>query len=310
MDPLDDLFGALRVANAMHARLEAAAPWGIRFVEGETARFGLMVEGACRLEVEGRAAIPLAAGDCYVVMRGRAYSLRDAAGSPTRNCFDVIGDRVGGTIALGGEGTRTCVITGWFRFDELGARPRLDQARSDALQAALQMLATETAGPGLGSGIVVSRLTDILLIHAIRQHAMAAGPEETGWLGALADRKLLPAFRALHGGGDRRWTGEALAARCGMSRSAFAAYFRARVGETPLAYDSHWRMLRAGALLRAGGLSIGEIAARAGYESEAAFSRAFRRQVGVAPGQFRRARVGDPIAEVRAGAQGSLEAVA
>lgn len=307
MDPLDDVFAAMRVRTAVHARLEAAAPWGIRFAPGETARFGLVVTGEAWLACASASPVRLVAGDCYVVVRGAGYSLRDAATSATRDCFEVIGDRAGGTIPIGGSGASATVITGWFTFDELGARPlmqlmpdliraHMDDDRRHILQAALQLLALETEDPALGSGVMVSRLADILFIQTIRTHAATAEPSETGWLAALGDRRLAPAFRALHAACERPWTVAALAAQAGMSRSAFAAHFKARVGEAPLEYVTRWRMFRAAALLRQTDRALAEVAAGVGYESEAAFGKAFKRMTGLAPGAFRRADSVDPLA--------------
>ena len=307
MDPLDDVFAAMRVRTAVHARLEATAPWGIRFAPGETARFGLVVAGEAWLTCAPAPPVRLVAGDCYVVVRGAGYTLQDAPASPTRDCFEVIGDRAGGTIPIGGSGAPATVITGWFTFDELGARPlmrlmpqviraHMDDDRRHILQAALQLLALETEDPALGSGVMVSRLADILFIQAIRTHAACAGPAETGWLAALGDARLAPAFAALHGACDRPWTVEALGAEAGMSRSAFAAHFKARVGEAPLEYLTRWRMFRAGAQLRQTDRALAQVAASVGYESEAAFGKAFKRATGLAPGAFRRAQSIDTLA--------------
>jgi transcriptional regulator GlxA family with amidase domain len=164
---------------------------------------------------------------------------------------------------------------------------RMDEDRSQILQSTLQLLALETAQPRRGAGVVISRLADILFVQAIRAYAQS--PEsEVGWLGALNDRRLAPVFRALHSEVARAWTVDALAEAAGMSRSAFAARFKAQVGEAPLEYLTRWRMYRAGVQLRRGRLSIAEIAAEVGYESEAAFSKAFKRLNGVAPGEYRK----------------------
>ncbi|MCK1323598.1 AraC family transcriptional regulator [Bradyrhizobium sp. 156] len=300
MDPLDDVFAAMRVQSALYARLEVSTPWGISFAAGHGARFGFVVRGGCWMSVEGIAdPIALTAGDCYVLARGTNYKLQDDVRTPTRNCFDVIGQRVGGTVELGGGGTRATVITGWFVFDAIGARPlldlmpvllhaRTDQNRSQQLQATLQQLATETAEPGLGSGIVISRLADMLFVQAIRAHVASADETEGGWLAALADPRLGPALRAMHDNTAHAWTIEALASRVGMSRSAFAARFRDRVGEPPLAYLTRWRMFRAAAAIRSTDQTIAEIAFSVGYESESAFTKAFRRVNAASPGVFRR----------------------
>lgn len=300
MDPLDDVFAAMRVQSAVYARLETTAPWGLTLTGGESARFGLVVRGGCWLSVEGVAQpIALTAGDCYVLAHGTQYILRDELRTPTVSCLQVVRDRIGGVVELGGGGAPATIITGWFSFDALSARPlmelmppvllaRMDQDRTQILQATLQLLAIETGEPGLGSNLVVSRLADILFVQAIRAHVAADGASSVGWLAALSDRRLGVALRAMHRDLAHPWTVERLAAACNMSRSAFAARFRLRVGESPLEYLTRWRMFRAGCLLRQSDKPIGQIAALVGYESEAAFNKAFKREVGCAPGAYRR----------------------
>jgi len=300
MDPLDDVFAAMRVESAVYARLETTAPWGVNFARGQSARFGLVVRGGCLLSVEGvEKPIPLAAGDCYVLARGSEYILRDAPGTPTRSCFEVIRDKIGGIVEIGGGGAPATIITGWFIFDEVSARPlmallppllhaRMDQDRTQLLHSTLQLFAMETAEGGLGSGLVVSRLADIIFVQAIRAHVAASGDAAGGWLAALADRKIGPALRAMHRALDRAWTVDELASTAGMSRSAFAQRFKERVGEAPLAYLTRWRMFRAGCLLRESDRSLSEIAIEVGYESEAAFNKAFKRLTGATPGVYRR----------------------
>jgi AraC-like DNA-binding protein len=243
--------------------------------------------------------VPLATGDCYVILDGSSYVLGDHPRSPTENCFDLVPRLVNGAVSVGGGGTVATVVTGWFVYDELGARPlmallprvlhtRVDGYRTEILKAALALLAQETERPGLGSGVVVSGLADILFVQAIRSHLTDAGEDDVGWLAALSDRRIGAAMRALHAGPAEPWTVEKLASVANMSRSAFAARFKARLGEAPLEYLTRWRMFRAGVLLRRTERSLSEIANQVGYESDAALSKAFHRVVGMAPGAFRK----------------------
>jgi AraC-like DNA-binding protein len=171
----------------------------------------------------------------------------------------------------------------------------VDQNRSRIMEAALQLLSLETEQPGLGSSVVVSRLADILFVQAIRTYAKSAGRHEFGWLSALSDVRLAPVFRAIHTGFERPWTVGSLASLAGMSRSAFALRFKDRVGLAPLEYLARWRMFRAGALLREGTRTIAAIAHAVGYESEASFTKAFKRATGLSPGLFRRADGPAPV---------------
>jgi len=301
MDPLDDVFAAMRVRSALYARLEARAPWGVSLAGGESARFGLVVRGSCLLEVPGVAQpVALAAGDCYVLAHGTPYVLRDHPGTPAVSCASVVRDRIGGVVELGGTGTAASVICGWFHFDQRAARPLLDllpvllhvkmeEARAIALQGTLQLLAMETGEPGLGSGLLVSRLADIVFVQAVRAHAATQGQAQAGWLGALADTRIGAALRAMHKDMARDWTVETLASAASLSRSAFAQRFREKVGQAPLDYLTHWRMFRAVNMLGQGHAAVGAIAGAVGYESEAAFSKAFKRRMGMAPGAWRAA---------------------
>lgn len=133
----------------------------------------------------------------------------------------------------------------------------------DDFFATLQLLAPETLAPRLGSDLVVNRLSDVLLVQAVRAHIAQLPEGEPGWLAALADARLGEALRAMHDDMARAWTLDTLAAKARLSRSAFAARFRERVGRSPLAYLTRWRMVRAGHMLWREGLSLGEVAASA-----------------------------------------------
>jgi AraC-like DNA-binding protein len=300
MDPLDDAFSAMRVRESLYARVDAGAPWAIRFRAGKAARFGLVISGSCWLTTEAPVkSIQLASGDCYVILDGSTYTLGDDPRSAAVNCVDVVPKLVDGAVSIGGRGTAATVVTGWFVYDELGARPltallprvlhtRVDGFRTDILKATLELLAKETERPGIGSGVVISGLADILFVQAIRSHLTDADEDDVGWLAALSDQRIGAAMRALHGQPAEAWTVEKLAMLSNMSRSAFAARFKAKLGEAPLEYLTRWRMFRAGVLLRHTGRSLAEIANEVGYESDAALSKAFHRVVGMAPGAFRK----------------------
>jgi AraC-like DNA-binding protein len=299
VDPIDDVFGSMRVQTSLYARLEATAPWGVTFVRGAAARFGYVVRGQCWLTVEGRGPVLVSAGDCWTIAGGAQYSLQDHVGTPTDFCYKALRDHANHVVRLGGGGEPVTVVTGWFLFDREGAKPlidlmpeiiltRMDEERSELMRSTLHLLAVETARRSLGTSIVVSRLADILFIQAIRAHAAAAGAEACGWIGALIDPRLSRAFAAIHGRVEHAWTVEELAREAGMSRSAFAARFRGSVGLSPLDYVTRWRMFRAGGMLRQGNRSIADVAVRVGYENESAFAKAFKRVTGITPGAYRK----------------------
>jgi AraC-like DNA-binding protein len=301
MDPLPSILRTMRIESAVYARLEAASPWGVRICHAHPARFGVIVEGAPWLRVCDRdPQIRLSTGDCFVLPRGGVFELRDVPERPAMACQEVIGDRIGETIRVEGSGAETVVVIGSLAFDETASRPLLDilpdvlhvpadAPGNSALRAALTLLALETANARIGADLVAGRLGEILFIQAVRAFAESEAGRKVGWLGALGDRRLGAALRALHADVGRAWTVEELAGVAGMSRSSFALRFKEAVGEAPLEHLARWRVYRATCYLRNTALSLGEIAGLTGYDSDGAFSRAFKRRMGIAPGEYRRA---------------------
>lgn len=300
MDPFDDLFATLQVRSALFARLEGRGAWGLAKTGGETARYGLVTRGRCLLEMQGQPRpVELVQGDCFLVPHGTPYVLRDDPLTPPVSCRTLLPHARTGHVELGaGSGEGATLLCGWFGFDAHALQPlahllppllhvRMDSSRAEAIQGTMQLLALETLQPGMGSGLVVGRLAEVLLVQAVRAHVAQLPEGESGWVAALADARLGEALRAMHEDMARPWTVDALAAKAKLSRSAFAARFRQRVGRSPLDYLTRWRMVKAGQMLRRGGLSLGQVAAKVGYESEAAFSKAFKREMGAAPGAWR-----------------------
>jgi transcriptional regulator GlxA family with amidase domain len=165
---------------------------------------------------------------------------------------------------------------------------KADQAQTLALHSTLQLLASEMAEPAPGSEVMVNRLADILFIQCVRAHIAASSENcKSGWLRAIFNPKIGAALKAMHERVENPWTVETLAAAAGMSRSAFALRFKELLGETPLEYLTNWRMYKATGLLQEEDKKLFEVAKSVGYDSDAAFSKAFKRVLGVAPREFR-----------------------
>ncbi len=324
MDPITDLFQTMQVVGVVHARLEASAPWGLKRdadVAEENAKdrqldesvsspfhfahFGMVSRGNCWLSVEGIPdPIPLAGGDCFLLAPGSPYSLRDNPRTRVRSFCEVAPRDGSQVISYGGGGARTTIISGWFRFCAPSVKPltrllpplilvKADQAQSLALHTTLNMLAAETAGSAPGSELVANRLADMLFIHSIRAHIGSQSDAcKSGLLRAIFDRQIGVALKSMHEKVEHPWTVESLAAACGMSRSAFAVRFKDLVGETPLEYLTGWRMQKATGLLQRGDKKLFDVAKSVGYDSDAAFSKAFKRVFGVAPREYRRNATG------------------
>lgn len=163
----------------------------------------------------------------------------------------------------------------------------LDDSIGDALRSTFRLLELERTFSSFGSEFIMSRLADALFVYALRTHVSSTGSSH-GWLSALNDPQLAPALRALHADLAHPWTVEELARRSGMSRAAFAAAFKRKTGDSPINYLTYWRMHRAKALLRDTESSLQQVALAIGYDTDAAFSRAFRRHQSIAPGAWRR----------------------
>jgi AraC-like DNA-binding protein len=166
-----------------------------------------------------------------------------------------------------------------------------DRVGGEWLDPILKMLAHEARNPRPGSGVILTRLIDVIVVQTIRTWLEAQPPGAGGWLGALRDRQIGAALEAIHREPRRPWRVSQLACEVGMSRSPFAARFAALVGETPLRYLTRWRLHSATDLLLGTDQPVAEVARLVGYESEAAFSRAFKRAHGRAPLAWRRHRL-------------------
>ena len=320
MDPLTDLFNTTHVASVVQARMEATAPWGLmregddgknaahhssasgKFSPSQLAHFGMVSRGNCWLSVKGMPeTIPLTGGDCFLLAPGSTYALRDDPRTPVRSfCEAAPKSRGSNVIHYGGGGVATTIISGWFSFGRMSVEPlkrflpglilvKADQAQTLALHSTLQLLASEMAEPAPGSEVMVNRLADILFIQCVRTH-IASGCEscKSGWLRATFDPKIGVALKAMHEKVERQWTVETLAVAAGMSRSAFAVRFKELLGESPLEYLTNWRMYKASGLLQEDDRKMLEVAKSVGYDSDAAFSKAFKRVLGVAPREYRR----------------------
>jgi AraC-like DNA-binding protein len=301
MDPLTDILTGLRVRTANFTRMDASAPWGVNSPGERGVNFVLLVRGSAILTTPASPQpTALRSGDVFIMLGDTPYHLYDHEDSTLIDCADVEKLRTGNYIQVGGGGTVTTFVSGSFELDALEARQllralpsmlylKLDQHRSLAFQSVLEMLALETESPGLGSEAVVSRLFELLFVHAIRAYSMQPGGPTRGWLGAIADRHLTRALEAMHRAPAQDWTVESLARTAGMSRSSFAARFKSVVGQSPLDYLTQWRIYCATRLLRQGNVALSEVSRQVGYESVAAFNRVFRRETAMTPGAFRKA---------------------
>jgi len=263
------------------------------------------VRGSCWLHIAGRKEpIALQGGDLVAFLHGDGHRLADRPGGKARPIEDIVaGQNLDhyGPVTHGGDGMPATILCGYFEFDRDRRHPLVaalppvillrgtDGAEFAWLQTALNFMIHETKAARPGAEAVVNRLVGVLFIQMVRAH-LAQSRAPHGVLAAIADRQIGAALRLVHQAPQRPWTLASLAKGAGMSRSAFVARFGALVGRTPLQYLTFWRMERARALLAGADLGTAEIAERVGYRSEASFSKAFKKVVGVGPGAYRRGR--------------------
>lgn len=304
-DPLGEALHLLRMSGTLYCASEFSAPWGLGLPPMEDClMFHVVTSGECWLDVAGHDLLLLRAGDLALVPHGHGHSLLSGKGVAAVPLFDLprecLSERYE-IIRHGGGGAPVSLVCGAVRFDHPVARqlvrllpPLLhveaaSVEHADWLQGTLRFMRDEARAMRPGGETVVTRLADILVIQAIRAWIERDPAAQTGWLGALQDRQIGRAIGLIHRDPARAWSLVSLADAAAMSRSAFAARFTALVGEPAMQYLTRWRMNLALGWLQEGEVAIAALAERLGYQSEAAFSRAFKRCHGCSPGAVRRA---------------------
>ena len=304
VDPLGEALHFLRMSGTFYCRSELTAPWALALppVSGCLA-FHVVMAGRCQLEVEGAEASTLQAGDFALVPHGEGHRLTSEPGVPAPRLDELRHEHVSERYALlrhGGGGAATSLVCGAVRFEHPAALhlvkllPKVIHVEAttspqlDWMQSTLRLMAAEAKTLKPGGETVITRLADILVIQAIRSWIERDPAAQTGWLGALQDQQIGRAITLIHRDPARDWTLASLAGEVAMSRSAFAARFTELVGEPAMQYLARWRMHVAVTWLKEESTGLGEMATRLGYQSEAAFSRAFKRFMGVSPGAVRR----------------------
>lgn len=304
LDPIGEALHLLRMSGTFYCRCEFTAPWGLTLPPlDDSMMFHVVTSGRCWLEVDGGNPCLLRAGDLALVPHGTGHRLLGESGVPAPGLFDLpralLSQRYE-VLRHGGGGEEATLICGVVRFDHPAARHLIDvlpamihvegaeSPQLEWIQSTVRLIAAEAREPRPGGETVITRLADVLVIQAIRAWIERDPAARTGWLGALRDRQVGRALTLVHRDPARAWTVGVLAGEVAMSRSAFAARFNDLVGEPPMHYVARWRMQVAVTSLKEDPVTVGELAVRLGYGSEAAFSRAFKRFVGVSPGAVRR----------------------
>jgi AraC-like DNA-binding protein len=297
VDLLSQMLDLVRLRGQLVFLAELNHPWALRFDAGSP-YFYVVLEGSLTVQVPEEASVHAIAGDLIMLPRGVGHILDSGGEAITANANDLMQEqftieRLG--LRHGGDGERTKAIGGVFNFESasvpwvVSALPAVIHIKKSGGQtggwleglAHFMMMEALTVHPG--SSVMISRLIDVLIVRVIRTWAQNKNASDTGWLGALADLRISNALKAIHDDPFRKWSVADLARNAGMSRSSFAERFASLVKEAPLSYQSRWRLTLAHGMLRQANARVSDVARRVGYESEAAFSRAFKAEFGMAP---------------------------
>jgi len=300
VDVLSSVLGELRFQSAAYRWLELGSPFRIGFDHPGLRGVHIVASGHCELALDDGTVARLTAGDLLMLPRGDAHVLRSAgarAGSVVSS-FELAMRTPGTRLRAGGPDVDTTVVCGAFTIGELDhpalrGLPRTihvpghDGRTQPWLSPFVDALRAEAFGGGPGSDLVMARLSDAMLVRALR-HTIDGPIDQPGWLAGLRDPYVATALAAIHGDLARPWTVASLAGTAGLSRAAFAARFTHRVGEPVMRYLLSLRMQRARTLLRDERTTVAAVADQVGYASDVAFAAAFKREIGNSPGAYGR----------------------
>lgn len=302
-DVLNEVLQAVRLRSAIYCRATMTGNWGFRVAQRDHARFHFVKTGSCWIEVDGaKDGQYLMAGDLVILTSGQRHSLRASPDSPVEDLVDLLKryplDPKRNFLWDNG-GPATALLCGGFHLEEQRANPLLSTLppvlivrdgmnASIFLRGAFELAEAELVAGNIGMDALVSRMSDVIFLHAIRASFASTSTQAPGLLRGLSDPSIGRALAAMHSRVDCAWTTQLLAKEIGMSRSGFSSRFFELLGEPPMTYLTRWKLNRAAFLLRSNGLKIPSVALAVGYESEASFSRAFKRCFGLSPGAYRR----------------------
>jgi AraC-like DNA-binding protein len=322
VDALSETLRVVRLVGAIFIQARFTAPWCYQSPSADSVApileptadriviFHLITEGECFVELGNEPPVHLVAGDVVVFPQGDAHRMNSQPGlppAPGGRLADMLTRRPR-QLNYGGGGATTRLVCGYLACDERLARLllaglppvlRVNVRGSNAgiwLESSLRYALAEARSPRPGGAGVLAKLSEVLFIEVLRLYMNEQSEGRTGWLAGLGDRIVGAALNVLHKSPAEAWTLESLARAAGTSRSVLAERFQHLVGSSPMQYLTQWRMVLAANLLCRSDAPLARIAEDVGYQTDAAFSRAFRREYGTPPAAWRR----------RQGAQGPV----
>jgi AraC-like DNA-binding protein len=311
IDLVSDVLRAVRLDGAFFYKVDAAAPWRVesRAALELTPRilprsehliaYHVLVEGRCWGAPAGRTPVEMRAGDVIVFPQGSRHSMSSSPDPRTRAAPDPAlpaSARMPLELRIGGDGERSLFVCGFLGCDRRPFNPLLTSlpevllvhGGGDALLSSFTDRALGEAAEGRSGGeLVVTRLAELMFIEVVRRHLESLPSEQSGWLAAIRDEVVGRALGLLHEAPAHAWSLDELARVAACSRSVLAERFARLVGEPPMQYLARWRMQLAAGRLAGSAAKVSAVARDVGYDSEAAFSRAFKRLVGVSPAVWR-----------------------
>ncbi|HEU4458513.1 MAG TPA: AraC family transcriptional regulator [Methylibium sp.] len=317
MDALSETLRVVRLVGAIFINGRFSAPWCYQspHADGVAALLEpgaervvilhMLTAGECYVEMEGRPPLKLLAGDAVIFPQGDAHRMSSEPGLPPATGgvkLATVLSRRPAQLAYGGGGATTRLVCGYLACDARLARLLLDGLPpvvkvsvrdSNAggwLEASVRYALAEARSPRAGGEGVLAKLAELLFIEVLRLHMNEQAEGRTGWLAGVGDRIVGAALAALHRRPAHAWTLEELARTAGTSRSVLAERFQLLVGQSPMQYLTQWRMLLAAQLLRGSSAPLASVAGDVGYQTDTAFSRAFRREYGAPPAAWRRSQ--------------------
>jgi AraC-like DNA-binding protein len=295
-DPLSEVVALLQPRTVFSKRISGAGRWAVRYAAFGQPSFCAVLEGRCRLAVDGHPPLTLEAGDFLLLPATPGFTMSRFEPATPVDIDPHAASASTGEVRHGTRGGRPDVrlLGGYFVFDSpdpallVSLLPSVIHVRGvERLSTLVRLVGAESIEQRAGRELVLTRLVEVLLIEALR--ASPGDDAPPGLLRGLADARLAPALRQMHRQLARALTVPQLAQTSALSRSAFFDRFTRTVGLPPMEYLLAWRMAVAKDLLRRHGIGIAEVAERVGYGSSSTFSTAFRRHVGEAPGRYARA---------------------